>query len=136
MSDVMQAPAISSTPDVMDTNPSLCIKHEEDRMPASMLVDREGFDGAFIRRFSYISADKSLAIGTWESEAGTLVCDYYPNEEACLVLEGVLEVTNASGSTAEYRVGDSFVLPKGWKGVWKMKTRFKKQFAAVDWDFG
>jgi uncharacterized cupin superfamily protein len=34
--------------------------------------------------------------------------------------------TDADGTQHEFHAGDVRILPKGWVGVWDMKTRFKK----------
>lgn len=133
MSEVLEKTA---APQVLGMDGDEAVKVEIDRMPADMVIAKDGFDGAFERRFTYIAPDLSLAIGTWESGPGTLVCEFYPSEEYCKVMNGVVAVTNAAGDTTEYGPGDTFILPKGWKGVWEMKTRFKKQFAVANWNFG
>ena len=136
MSDVLRSPTRQAAPTIRATGPDQALRRETGFMPPEMVVAEGGYDGSFERTFSYIAPDESLAIGTWASGPGTIVCEAYPSEEYCLVLEGALEVTNHDGERLEFGPGDSFILPKGWKGTWRMKTRFVKQFAVAHWDFG
>lgn len=101
------------------------------RYPTTMIgKDTPAFDGSYFQRGQYDSDEGVFHVGLWESGPGTLVTASYPNDEYCLVLEGQLTVINQNGSRAEFKPGDSFVIPKGWAGAWRMTTRFKKQFVA------
>ena len=35
-------------------------------------------------------------------------------------------MTDKDGTQHVFHAGDVFVLPRGWAGVWDMKTRFKQ----------
>ena len=101
------------------------------RYPTAMIgKDTPAFDGSYFQLGQYDSDDRVFHVGLWESGPGTLVTASYPNDEYCLVLEGKLTVINQNGIHAEFKPGDSFVIPKGWAGTWRMTTRFKKQFVA------
>ena len=65
-------------------------------------------------------------VAFWESEAGALRSANYPQDEFIYVREGTVVTTDEDGTRHEFHAGDVFVLPKGWAGVWDMKTRFKK----------
>jgi uncharacterized cupin superfamily protein len=65
-------------------------------------------------------------VAFWESEAGALRSFSFPKDEFIYVLEGTVVTTETDGTKHEFRPGDTFVLPKGWVGLWDMKTRFKK----------
>lgn len=85
------------------------------------------FDGAYRLAKAYLSgvyAGNKVAF--WESEAGALRANNYPQDEFVYVLEGTVVTTDADGSKHEFHAGDVFVLPKGWVGLWDMKTHFKK----------
>jgi uncharacterized cupin superfamily protein len=101
------------------------------RYPAAMVGnDGTAFDGSYTHLGQYVSADGAFKVALWESGPGTLVTDYYPNDEYCFVLEGTLSITNKNGSRNEFGPGETFVIPKGWAGTWHMKNHFKKQFVA------
>lgn len=101
------------------------------RYPESMVVEGEGdFDGSFESAVDYLAGDGRFKVALWESGPGTLRTESYPHDEYCLVLEGELVVTNASGTSETFGPGDTFVIPRGWAGTWDMKTRFRKQYVA------
>ena len=101
------------------------------RYPAAMIgTDTSSFDGSYLELGQYATANRIFHVALWESGPGTLVTDSYPNDEYCLVLEGELTIINQNGSRIEFKPGDTFVIPKGWAGTWRMTTRFKKQFVA------
>jgi len=85
------------------------------------------FDGAYKEATVFksgIFAGNRVAF--WESEAGALRSVNYPKDEFIYVLEGTVVTTDADGTKREFHPGDTFVLPKGWVGLWDMKTHFKK----------
>jgi uncharacterized cupin superfamily protein len=85
------------------------------------------FDGAYKMATMYKSGVYAgNRVAFWESEAGVLRSFNYPMDEFIYVLEGNVVTTDADGTRHEFRVGDTFVLPKGWVGTWDMKTHFKK----------
>jgi uncharacterized cupin superfamily protein len=77
----------------------------------------------------YESSPTGLHIGVWAGGPGVLHLTDYPYDEYCFLQEGTLVVTNSSGAVETFRKGDSFVIPKGFKGTWDMKTRMRKQWA-------
>jgi uncharacterized cupin superfamily protein len=85
------------------------------------------FNGAYAMATMYKSgvfAGNKAAL--WGSEAGALKAGNYPLDEFVYVLEGDLVTVDADGTRHEFHPGDAFVIPKGWAGIWEMKTRFKK----------
>lgn len=106
---------------------------EHAKYPSEMVVPgNDGFDGSYTNLIGYRSADRKFTVALWESSPGVLKTDAYPHDEYCLVLEGRLIITNRSGRREEFNPGDTFVIPKGWAGVWDMTTRFKKQYVAFE----
>lgn len=111
---------------------------EHGRYPGDMVVrfGTSAFDGSYTQAVAFRSKDRELTVGTWQSEPGVLdnatQSGGYPYDEYCLVLEGNLIVTNRNGRSDSFGPGDSFVIPKGWVGTWKMTTRFKKRYVAFD----
>lgn len=76
---------------------------------------------------SVFGGESGLQVGIWEGEPGVLHLANYPFDEYCLIVSGELVITNAAGQQQVFRAGDSFVIPKGFSGVWEMKTRVRKQ---------
>jgi uncharacterized cupin superfamily protein len=105
---------------------------ERGAYPASMVVkDGSGFDGSYLEAAALKGPKGEPWVRIWESGPGVLQTDGYPYDEYCNVLEGQLEITNAAGGLETYGPGDTFVIPKGWRGTWNMKTRFRKQYIAL-----
>jgi len=106
---------------------------ERAQYPSEMVVkDNSPFDGTYMHKNGYRSADRKFTVALWESGPGILKTDAYPHDEYCLVLEGHLTITNRNGSREEFGPGDTFVIPKGWAGTWNMTTRVKKQYVAFE----
>lgn len=100
------------------------------KYPAEMVAKGQtGFDGSYVETTAFRTGDEKLGVKLWESGPGALVVggDGYPHDEYCLVLQGQVEITNEGGRTVKFGPGDTFVIPKGWRGTWDMKTRFRKQ---------
>src|SRR5688572_27899567 len=91
---------------------------EPGRYPPEMVVPGKGaFDGSYVAGTTYQSRDGRFVVSLWQSGPGILQTESYPHDEYCLVIEGRVIVTNRStGTRAEYGVGDTFVIPKGWAG--------------------
>lgn len=101
---------------------------DQDTYPPEMRVGE--FDGTFKQLGVYTSqSHEGSMVAFWESGPGALrSVDPYPVDEYCLVLEGELHLTDLDGTVRVFGPGDAFVIPKGWRGVWDMKTFFRKHF--------
>jgi uncharacterized cupin superfamily protein len=42
------------------------------------------------------------------------------------VLEGEVTLTSLDGSKQTHRKGDSFLVPKGWRGTWDMPVKYRE----------
>ena len=73
--------------------------------------------------------NRLVKIGVWECEAYAEHIDSYPYDEYMRVLTGSVMITADGGSTKTYLVGDSFFMPRGFKGIWKQTETMKKYFA-------
>ena len=56
--------------------------------------------------------------GFWAAEPGRAEI-HYTKDELCVLLDGVVRLTDADGRVETYRQGDTFLIPKGFKGVWE-----------------
>ena len=50
----------------------------------------------------------------------------FPLDEFVYVLSGKLILTDMDGEVHEYAVGDSLVVPKGWRGTWEMQGNYRE----------
>ncbi|RLP76649.1 DUF861 domain-containing protein [Xanthobacter tagetidis] len=67
----------------------------------------------------------AFSAGFWASQA-TEIAVNYEEDEFCVLLEGTVELTDASGHTETYEAGASFVIPAGFTGTWKSVTPVRK----------
>lgn len=67
----------------------------------------------------------ALSAGFWASEV-TQIEVSYDEDEFCVLLEGTVELTDASGHMETYEAGASFLIPAGFKGTWKSVTPVRK----------
>ena len=68
-----------------------------------------------------------VAVTLYESAAaGIDVSEPFPYDEFVLVLEGEVTLTDLEGNAQTYREGDSFTVPKGWRGTWDMPARYRE----------
>lgn len=66
-----------------------------------------------------------LASGFWASKPYKAGINY-TEDEFCYILEGRVRLTDAAGKVEEYKAGDAFVIPTGFKGVWETVEAVKK----------
>ena len=69
--------------------------------------------------------------GFWESDVGKWHITY-TEEETCYLLGGVSVVTDEAGNATVLRAGDSFVIPKGFKGTWEVLEPSRKLYAIYE----
>ncbi|MEV7006145.1 cupin domain-containing protein [Streptosporangium sp. NPDC051022] len=68
--------------------------------------------------------------GGWEGEPGTLRLDPYPYDEVCVMIEGAVALVDVHGGRREFRAGDAFFVPRGFRGVWETLEPARKVFVA------
>ncbi|MCW1843824.1 cupin domain-containing protein [Prosthecomicrobium hirschii] len=56
--------------------------------------------------------------GVWESAPGKWAVDY-AEDELCVILAGRLRLTSEAGHAEEFSAGQSFVIPRGFRGTWE-----------------
>jgi uncharacterized cupin superfamily protein len=68
-----------------------------------------------------------VAVAIYEAMPAVLkVSEPFPYDEFVLVLEGEVTLTDLEGNAQTYRVGDSFTVPKGWRGTWDMPVKYRE----------
>ncbi len=75
--------------------------------------------------------DGTVQIGVWEADVSKTKLIDYPFTEYVLMLSGHLVVTNDDGTSNEFKAGDTFVMPKGFTGIWDIRERMKKQHIKI-----
>ena len=77
------------------------------------------------------SGDVQVQVGVWEAGMGKLILDDFPFTEYVLMISGIVIVTEKDGVSMTFKAGDTFVIPKGWSGVWDVRERMKKQIVRI-----
>ena len=66
--------------------------------------------------------------GFWASAPGRAEISY-DKDELCVILEGVVRLTDGAGDSQTYRAGDTFVIPRGFTGLWETLEPTRKFYA-------
>lgn len=70
--------------------------------------------------------------GQWAAGPGRWEVVYEAHEEEfCVLLEGEVRLTDASGRAQHFRAGDAFVVPGGFCGEWCNLTPVRKHYAIM-----
>lgn len=72
----------------------------------------------------------NLVTGTWECEPGKMQLDL-DITEFCHLLKGHWILTSESGQVTEIKAGDSWVFPRGWKGVSEVIETVRKVYMII-----
>ena len=75
----------------------------------------------------FSTKNDALTIGVWECTPYSEILSY-PGEtsEFCHVLKGKVALTNPDGSTEYFEIGDSYVVPSGFKGKFEVLETLRK----------
>lgn len=72
----------------------------------------------------------AVKAGLWRSCGYTEYYDSYPCDEFMVILSGEVTIENDDFS-ATYRAGDSFLLPRGFRGYWRQPVDMVKYYMIV-----
>lgn len=82
-------------------------------------------------RVIYTSKSGDLTTGIYECTAGKWTTSY-SEDEFCTLIEGHLRMTSEDGTVQEFKAGDSFLIPSGYKGIWEPLTTLRKFFVIYE----
>ncbi len=77
------------------------------------------------------SGDVLVRVGVWEAGISKTDIRDFPFTEYVLMISGRVVVTDRGGTPREFTAGDTFVIPKGWSGIWDVQERMKKQIVRI-----
>jgi len=77
------------------------------------------------------SGNVTVRVGVWEAGESKTYLENYPFTEYVLMISGHVVITNDDGTTNEFKSGDTFVIPKGFSGIWDIRERMKKQMVQI-----
>jgi len=75
----------------------------------------------------HASPDQRFSAGLWRSEVGKWSIRY-TEDEYCRILEGCSIISSADGASVIVRLGDEFVIPRGFVGTWEVLQPTVKRF--------
>ena len=76
-------------------------------------------------------AHPKFRTGIWRSQPYTEFYDSYAADEFMYVLEGSVTL-EADGFTETYAKGDTFFVPKGFKGYWRQSEPMLKYYVIIE----
>jgi hypothetical protein len=74
----------------------------------------------------YTLPNKDAAVEVCEIDPVTLQILSWPETEVIHLIKGEVTITEPNGQSSSYTAGDIFVLPKGFKGVWRQSQKLQK----------
>lgn len=99
--------------------------------PCAVVPPEAVIDGTPIEQGAVISESKdgSFIVGIWESTPYAEAFDDYPGDEFCQVLSGRVTLTDDAGNASTFSAGDSYFVPKGFKGTFRVEETMRKYYA-------
>ncbi len=80
----------------------------------------------------FTNAAGNVNAGVWQCSPCTERIVDYPYDQCCFVLEGSLTITDEQGHAETFNPGDSFIIPRGFSGLWQMTERYRNFFVTVE----
>ncbi len=68
-----------------------------------------------------------ISLGTWASPVAAAPVSYDENE-FCVIMEGTVRLSDASGASETFGPGEGFIIATGFKGVWESVTPVRKWY--------
>ena len=78
------------------------------------------------------SPDGTLMAGTWTSTPGKWHA-FIDRDEFCVLLSDHIKMISEDGTEQEFRAGDSFLIPNGFRGYWHVLETTTKHFVIRDY---
>ncbi|TVU71367.1 MULTISPECIES: cupin domain-containing protein [Cobetia] len=82
-------------------------------------------------RLHFQSSDEGFIAGTWTSTPGKWHA-FTQRDEFCYLILGHIRLIAEDGSAQEFRTGDAFLIPDGFKGYWEVLETTTKHFVIRD----
>jgi len=80
----------------------------------------------------FTNSQGNVTAGVWECAPFKESYDPYGVDEICVVLGGSVTVTDDDGYSETFGPGDSFVMPKDFKGIWHVTETLRKFWMIVE----
>ncbi|MBD3664668.1 cupin domain-containing protein [Sulfitobacter aestuariivivens] len=76
--------------------------------------------------------DNGVLAGTWTSTPGKWHA-FTDRDEFCYIVSGHCQLISATGDIQDFRAGDAFLIPNGFKGFWNVIETTTKHFVIRDY---
>ena len=102
--------------------------YDESRRRLADLPERvvEG-DPQQITQVYFESPDGVLISGTWTSSPGKWHA-FTDRDEFCTIVSGHCRLISESGEAQDFKTGDAFLIPNGFRGYWEVIETTTKHF--------
>ena len=84
-----------------------------------------------VTQMRFESPDGKLIAGTWTSTPGKWHA-FIERDEFCVILSGHCRLIDTDGNAQDFRTGDSFLIPNGFRGYWDVIETTTKHFVIRD----
>lgn len=76
--------------------------------------------------------DKGVLAGTWTSTPGKWHA-FTDRDEFCYIIAGHCQLIDQDGTVQDFRAGDAFLIPNGFRGYWNVIETTTKHFVIRDY---
>ena len=80
---------------------------------------------------SFENSARGLSVGQWVCEPGAWHFTA-KEDEVCTILSGRGRLVSDEGTTINFAAGDSFVIPRGFVGLWETIEAIRKIYVVVE----
>lgn len=92
-------------------------------------------DPHHVTKMRHTSPDGSCLAGTWTSTPGKWHA-FTDRDEFCFIVSGHVQLIADDGHVQDFRTGDSFLIPNGFRGYWNVLETTTKHFVIRDYAAG
>ena len=84
-------------------------------------------DPNHVTQMRFESPDGAMIAGTWTSTPGKWHA-FTDRDEFCVIIAGHCRLIDEAGNARDFRTGDSFMIPNGFRGYWDVIETTTKHF--------
>lgn len=77
--------------------------------------------------YQFDSNDGGIVAGTWISTPGKWIA-FTDRDEFCMILSGHCRLISQDGTVKDFKAGNAFLIPNGFRGYWEVVETTTKHF--------
>ena len=85
-----------------------------------------------MERLASVWTTEKVDTGVWEATPGSFVGKRDGYSEVCYITAGSATIEVEGEEDRELRVGDIFITPSGWTGIWHVHETIRKHYIIVN----